>query len=81
MEKIISQSERELLLKYLPNIETAHFHKWAKAVPTSDRRVLQEIYKRHVDPNFSIKLFCNFCVIQSLGGLYPLAKKIQAGEI
>lgn len=81
MEKIISQSERELLLKYLPNMETAKFHRWTKAIPTSDRRVLQELYKRHVNPHFAIKLFCNYCAIQSLSGLYDLAKKIQAGEI
>lgn len=72
---MLSQSEKELLRRYLPQMECAVKHGYYTAVPSTDMKVLQDIYKRHIDHKHIPRLWCSACCLSVLRGLYEFTKK------
>lgn len=77
----MSQSEKTLLRRYFKQMETAMKFKYASAVPSTDMRQLQEIYKLRVNPRHAVSVFCSRCAINTLAGLYDLTLKVIKNEI
>ena len=73
---VLSQSEKELLRKYLPQMECASRHGYYTAIPSTDMGVLQAIYKRHIDHKHIARVWCSACCLGVLRGLYEFAKKV-----
>lgn len=72
---VLSQSEKELLRRYLPQMETAVKHGYYTALPSTDMKVLQDIYKRHINSAHIPRLWCSACCLSVLRGLYEFTKK------
>lgn len=73
---VLSQAEKTLLKRYLPQMETAVRHGYYTALPSTDMKVLQDIYKRHIDHKHIPRVWCSACCLNTLRGLYPFAKKV-----
>ena len=82
MEKIenISEDEKTLLRRYLPQMETASKHNYYTAVPSTDMLQLQAIYKRHINPHHTPNAWCSHCCVATLKGLYEFAKRTIYGN-
>ena len=77
MEKILSIPERRLLLKYLPQMETATKFGYYTAIISTDMKVLQEICRNRVNPSQPIRPWCGGCCIQALKSLYEFTKELR----
>ena len=72
---VLSQSERELLGRYLPQMECAVKHGYYTAVPSTDMKVLMDIYKRHINSAHVPRLWCSACCLSVLRGLYEFTRR------
>lgn len=73
----LSISEKELLRKYSGNIECAKLRRYYTAVKSTDMLQLQNIYKRHVNPSWTVNVWCGHCCITALQGLYDLSREVM----
>lgn len=80
MEKVLSQSEKTILARFLPQMECATKHGYYTAIPSTDMKMLQDIYKRHINHAHTPRLWCSACCMMVLRGLYELAKKATYGN-
>lgn len=78
-EKRLSQDEKSLLRRYLPQMETAVRHGYYTAIPSTDMVVLQGIYRRHINPAHVTRVWCSTCCMTVLRGLYDFTKKTLYG--
>ena len=81
MVNVLSQDERTLLRRYFPQMETAAKHNYYTAIKSTDMGMLQNIYKRHIDPTHTPRVWCSACCIKVLRGLYEFARKEIYGDI
>ena len=77
MDTEISIPEKRLLLKYLPQMETATKFGYYRAILSTDMKVLQEICRRRVDKSQPVRPWCGHCCLTALKSLYPLTKTLQ----
>ena len=74
-------SEREMLRKYLPQMECAVKHGYYTALPSTDMLALMGIYKRHINAAHVARPWCSACCMSVLRGLYEFAmKKVYENE-
>lgn len=73
----LSIGEKKLLLQYFPQMETATKQHFYKATPSTDMKMLHDIYKRHIDKNWVPRPFCGNCCMTVLTGLYELTNKLR----
>lgn len=76
---VLSQAEKTLLKRYLPQMECAVKHGYYTALPSTDMKVLQDIYKRHINSAHIPRVWCSACCLSVLRGLYPFAKEVIYG--
>lgn len=75
----MSQGEKALLKRYLPQMECASKHGYYTAIPSTDMGVLQSIYKRHINKAHVPRVWCSACCLSVLRGLYEFARKAIYG--
>lgn len=77
MEKIenISEDEKTLLRRYLPQMEQAVRHSCA-AVPSADMAKLHEIYRKYRNPSHILRPWCSACKMEVMRGLYELTRRL-----
>lgn len=78
--KVLSQAERTILGRYLPQMECAVKHGYYTAVPSTDMKVLMDIYKRHINSAHVPRLWCSACCLSVLRGLYEFARRAVYGD-
>lgn len=72
----LKQEEKTLLLNHLWHMEQAAKHLYVGAISYKEMRLLLEIYKTYVKPDYTGHLFCGNCKMQILRGLYNLTKQL-----
>lgn len=73
---VLTQDEKTLLRRYLPQMETAVQHGYYTGIPSTDMGMLQNIYKRHINSAHIPRLWCSVCCMSVLRGLYEMARKV-----
>ncbi len=71
-----SQGEKTLLRRYLPQMESAVRFGYYTALPSTDMKVLMDIYKRHINSAHIPRPWCSACCLSVLRGLYGIARRM-----
>lgn len=75
-----SHDEKRLILAYYRQMETAVKSRYYTAVPSTDMKVLQDIYKRHINKAWAVRVWCSACCLKTLVALYPYAVELRKGN-
>lgn len=77
MDTTLSKREKDLLLRYFPQMETAAKYNYYKAILATDMKTLQEICRNRVNKSQPIRPYCGHCCITALKSLYEYTKKLR----
>ena len=77
---VLSQDEKALLRRYLPQMESAVRHGYYTALPSTDMVQLMGIYKRFINKAHLPRPWCSACCLSVLRGLYEMARRAAYGD-
>ena len=77
---VLSQGEKELLRRYLPQMECAVKYGYYTAIPSTDMVQLMNTYKRQINKAHIARPWCSACCLSVLRGLYEFSMKQIYGD-